>query len=587
MVAMIPPLAAAVVNEEAIDRSLVTDKMFADYLRRHGLGGTEDMVAAGILRGTPGQRRLLVGVTGLDRVRRLCQTLFDPAEFLSPHGLRSLSAYHRDHPYVLDVEGVRAGIDYEPAESTTAHVRRQLELAGSGVVSAELPRRDRAGALPRILRRRADDRIPAGSGTSVTLDVVAADLWERLVSLFLVDRDGCRPCFGGAQRLQTDPRWRNNLLFYEYFHGDNGAGLGASHQTGWTGLVADVIRRRHRAYPAVSEVIQRLVRVRRPDEPEILPGRPAPLGATWGPDGTNFAVSSGGDQVTLCLFDAGGAETRLVLPERDGDIWHGFVPGVGRAGLRFSSQRTLRSRARPALQPGQAAPGPVCPRDRRWVRFGPELLDHATDDPAAPSPLDSAGHMPRSLVMPRRHRPCPARGTRSPTRSSTRCTSADSPPRIPTCRPSCAAPTPGWRTRRRWTTSSVSALPPSSCCPSTTTCPSRSSSQRGLTNYWGYNTIGFFAPHAAYSAAVRAGRRGGQVEEFRSMVDALHAARLEVVLDVVFNHTAEGGPDGPTLCHRGLDNPAYYRLDPGDPGRYLDTTGCGNSVNTGHPVALR
>jgi isoamylase len=111
--------------------------------------------------------------------------------------------------------------------------------------------------------------------------------------------------------------------------------------------------------------------------------------------------------------------------------------------------------------------------------------------------------------------------------------------------------------------------------------------QRGLTNYWGYNTIGFFAPHAGYSAAVRAGQPGGQVEEFRIMVDTLHAARLEVVLDVVFNHTAEGGADGPTLCYRGLDNGAYYRLDPADPARYLDTTGCGNSVNTGHPVALR
>jgi hypothetical protein len=90
------------------------------------------------------------------------------------------------------------------------------------------------------------------------LDVVAADIWERLVSIFLVDRDGGRPCSGDTQRMRSDPRWRDNLLFHEYFHGDNGAGLGASHQTGWTGLVADVIRRRHRAYPTVSEVIQRL-----------------------------------------------------------------------------------------------------------------------------------------------------------------------------------------------------------------------------------------------------------------------------------------------------------------------------------------
>ena len=110
---------------------------------------------------------------------------------------------------------------------------------------------------------------------------------------------------------------------------------------------------------------------------------------------------------------------------------------------------------------------------------------------------------------------------------------------------------------------------------------------RGLTNYWGYNTIGYFAPHAGYSAAVRAGHPGGQVAEFKAMVDALHAAGLEVLLDVVFNHTAEGDHTGPTLCHRGLDNEAYYRLQPDDPRRYVDTTGCGNSIDAGDPLALQ
>ena len=258
-VAMIPLLAAAVVNEEAIDRTLVTDKMFADYLRRHGLGGTTEMADAGILRGEPGKRRLLVGVTGLDRVRRLCQTLLDPAEFLSPHGLRSLSAYHRDHPYVLDVEGVHAGIDYEPAESTTAMFGGNSNWRGPVWFPLNYLA---ATALQRYHEFFGDEltvEYPTGSGNKVTLDVVAADFWERLVSIFLVDDSGRRPCFGGVQRFQTDPRWRDNLLFHEYFHGDNGAGLGASHQTGWTGLVADVIRRRHHAYPKASEVIQRLV----------------------------------------------------------------------------------------------------------------------------------------------------------------------------------------------------------------------------------------------------------------------------------------------------------------------------------------
>ena len=128
---------------------------------------------------------------------------------------------------------------------------------------------------------------------------------------------------------------------------------------------------------------------------------------------------------------------------------------------------------------------------------------------------------------------------------------------------------------------------PSSCCRCTITSPRAFLPDRGLTNYWGYNTIGYFAPHAGYSAAVRAGRPGGQVAEFQEMVDALHAAGLEVLLDVVFNHTAEGDHTGPTLCHRGLDNLAYYRQDPDDARRYVDTTGCGNSIDAADPLALQ
>jgi hypothetical protein len=99
---------------------------------------------------------------------------------------------------------------------------------------------------------------PTGSGELVTLDVVVADLWARLASIFVVGPDQRRPCFGWVDRLQHDPNWRENLMFHEYFHGDNGAGLGASHQTGWTGLVADVIRRRHGVVPSIDDVILRL-----------------------------------------------------------------------------------------------------------------------------------------------------------------------------------------------------------------------------------------------------------------------------------------------------------------------------------------
>jgi glycogen operon protein len=112
-------------------------------------------------------------------------------------------------------------------------------------------------------------------------------------------------------------------------------------------------------------------------------------------------------------------------------------------------------------------------------------------------------------------------------------------------------------------------------------------SSRGLANYWGYSTLGFFAPHAGYSAEVRAGRPGGQVAEFKGMVKALHSAGLEVILDVVFNHTPEGNQLGPTLSLRGFDNPAYYRLVHSDPRYYFDTTGTGNTLNADDPFALR
>ncbi|HTQ22967.1 glycogen debranching protein GlgX [Mycobacterium sp.] len=321
----------------------------------------------------------------------------------------------------------------------------------------------------------------------------------------------------------------------------------------------------------------------------ILPGRPAPLGATSGPDGTNFAVSSKGDQVTLCLFDSDGTETRLALPERDGDIWHGFVPGVvaGQAyGFRVSGPyepgRGLRyNPAKLLLDPYARA------IDGEW-RLGPELFDYATDNAAAPSSLDSAGHTPRSLVTA----PLPAPAVPSPGHLLSDMVIYEvhvrgftaTHPRIP---PELRGTYAGLVHEAALEHLVGLGVTTVELLPVHHSVPESFLVERGLTNYWGYNTIGFFAPHAAYSAAVRAGRPGGQVAEFRAMVDALHAAGLEVVLDVVFNHTAEGGTGGPTLCHRGLDNTAYYRLDPGDPSRYIDTTGTGNSLNTADPTTLR
>ncbi len=255
---MIPMLAGGVVSEEGMGSTLSVTKRFARFLRRHGLHDQQRLEDAGLLRGQKGSRSLLVSVVGLDRVRRMLTTLLDPAEFLSPHGLRSLSARHRDHPAVLEFDGLLAGVDYEPAESTTAMFGGNSNWRGP----VWFPVNHLAvAALDRYHRFFGDDltvEYPTGSDRFLPLNQIADDLRARLIGTFLADADGRRPCFGGVERMQTDPRWRDNILFFEYFHGDNGAGLGASHQTGWTGLVADLIRRRHRAVPSTSDVIQRL-----------------------------------------------------------------------------------------------------------------------------------------------------------------------------------------------------------------------------------------------------------------------------------------------------------------------------------------
>jgi len=258
MVGIIPMLTAAVIDEGMLTQSLMVNKKFADFLDRHGLGDTEKLGELGLMRGEPGDQRLLLSVVGIDRLEKLFAKLFDKNEFLSPYGLRALSAYHREHPYELDVEGVRATIDYEPAESTTAMFGGNSNWRGPLwfplnylVVSV----------LERYYRFFGDEltfEYPVGSGHRVPLDVIAADLQDRLISIFVVGPDGRRPCFGWVDRQQHDPAWKDNLVFNEYFHGDNGAGLGASHQTGWTGLIADVIRRRHGAVNSVGDVIRLL-----------------------------------------------------------------------------------------------------------------------------------------------------------------------------------------------------------------------------------------------------------------------------------------------------------------------------------------
>src|SRR5262249_41954933 len=150
------------------------------------------------------------------------------------------SRFHADHPFALEIQGGMASIQYEPAESTTgmfggnSNWRGPIWMPVNYLVVSALTR------YARFLGDDATIEYQTGSGRHLTLSEIASDLQRRLIALFLVGEDGRRPCFGWVERLQTDPAWKDNLLFFEYFHGDNGAGLGAAHQTGWTGLVADL-----------------------------------------------------------------------------------------------------------------------------------------------------------------------------------------------------------------------------------------------------------------------------------------------------------------------------------------------------------
>ncbi|HEX5189894.1 MAG TPA: hypothetical protein VFW16_10155 [Streptosporangiaceae bacterium] len=247
---MIPALALGVVDQGTVERSMAVGKRFA------GLFGGEDGTASlGLLRGEPGHQRLLLSLAGPDKLARLLARLFDEDEFLSPHGLRALSAWHREHPYTIDVEGYQASIDYEPAESTTpmfggnSNWRGPVWFPVNYLVISALERYHAFFGVGLTIE------YPTGSGHQRTLGQIAVDLSDRLITIFGRDASGRRPCFGGTEPLQSDPAWRDNLVFSEYFQGDNGAGLGASHQTGWTGLVADLIRRKYGGVRGTGEVI--------------------------------------------------------------------------------------------------------------------------------------------------------------------------------------------------------------------------------------------------------------------------------------------------------------------------------------------
>jgi hypothetical protein len=188
------------------------------------------------------ERGILALVTP-ERLRRILVRMLDEAEFLSPHGIRSISRFHEGHPYVIQVEGQEHRVDYLPAESNTGMFGGNSNWRGPiwMPVNIMLIR-----ALQQFYLYYGDSfriECPTGSGRTMNLFEVSKELADRLARIFLRDPGtGRRPVFGGTEKFQADPHWRDHLLFYEYFHGDNGAGLGASHQTGWSGLVAKTIQ---------------------------------------------------------------------------------------------------------------------------------------------------------------------------------------------------------------------------------------------------------------------------------------------------------------------------------------------------------
>ncbi|MGH3965677.1 MAG: glycogen debranching protein GlgX [Pseudonocardiaceae bacterium] len=320
----------------------------------------------------------------------------------------------------------------------------------------------------------------------------------------------------------------------------------------------------------------------------IWPGSPYPLGATYDGGGTNFAIfSEVAQSIELCLFDDNDAETRLRLPERDGLIWHGYLPRVGpgqRYGYRVHGPYEPAAGQR--CNPHKLLLDPYAKAIDGRIEWNESLYSYRFGRPRSVNNADSAPYAMKSVVINPffdwvNDRPLhiPIHQTVIYEAHAKGMTMRH--PQIPDdVRGSYAGLAHPVMIRhfQQLGVTAVELMPVHQFVHDATL------AQRGLRNYWGYNTIGFFAPHNDYACF---GTRGEQVQEFKTMVRELHRAGIEVILDVVYNHTAEGNHLGPTLSFRGIDNAAYYRLVDGDPEHYYDTTGTGNSLNVRHHDSLR
>jgi isoamylase len=326
-----------------------------------------------------------------------------------------------------------------------------------------------------------------------------------------------------------------------------------------------------------------------PAREPVWPGRPHPLGASWDGGGTNFAVfAEAAEAVDLALFDQAGTERRLRLPELTAHVWHGYVPEVGpgqRYGFRvhgpYDPDRGQRH------NPAKLLLDPYARAIEGAVAWDPSVFGYRVDaDDLVPDDRDSAPNVPKSVVV--HDAGFPWGDDRRPGipwadtiiyEAHVRGFTVRHPEVAPHQRGTFAGmgSPPVIEHLQRLGITTLELLPVHHFV------SEHHLVTRGLTNYWGYNSIGFFAPEARYSST---GTRGQQVSEFKAMVRNLHAAGIEVILDVVYNHTAEGNQLGPTLSFRGLDNRSYYRTSDQNPRYYADYTGTGNTLNARHPQVL-
>ena len=323
---------------------------------------------------------------------------------------------------------------------------------------------------------------------------------------------------------------------------------------------------------------------------KIYPGNPYPLGATYDGAGTNFSLfSEVAERVELCLFDEAGKETRVELPEVTAFCWHGYLPNVvpgQRYGYRVHGPWNPAEGHR--CSPAKLLLDPYAKAIEGEVEWNEAVFPYHFGDPdGSRNDADSAPYMPKCVVTNPffdwandRHPGTPAHQSviyEVHVKGFTK-RHPDIPEELRGTYAGLAHPA-AIRHLKRLGVTAVELMPIHQFIQDSHLL------ERGLRNYWGYNSIGYLAPHDGYAAA--GGFIGQQVQEFKQMVKTLHAEGIEVILDVVYNHTAEGNHLGPMLSFKGIDNAAYYRLMPDDRRYYMDYTGTGNSLNMRHPHVLQ